>query len=103
MVPLDEVNQVRILLAHACYRIQSDGNSFCGDVVLDSFNKASRDEDNILDQKYKSKYVWKYFYDDFHSLYIYTKLLTYTTVAQKPKFLSFLCIFWRKKIFIKKI
>ena len=27
--------------------MQSDGNSFCGDVVLDSFNKASREEDNI--------------------------------------------------------
>ena len=32
--------------------MQSDGNSFCGDVVLDSFNKESRDEDNILDQIY---------------------------------------------------
>ena len=30
--------------------MQSDGNTFYGDVVLDSFNKASRDEDNILDQ-----------------------------------------------------
>ena len=28
--------------------MQSDGNSFCGYVVLDSFNKASRDEDSIL-------------------------------------------------------
>ena len=37
--------------------MQSDGNSFCGDVVLDSFNNASRDEDNILDQIYASKYV----------------------------------------------
>ena len=37
--------------------MQSDGNSFCGDVVLDSFNKASRDEDKILYQVYKSKYV----------------------------------------------
>ena len=37
--------------------MQSDGNIFCGDVVLDSFNEASRDEDNILDQVYKSKYV----------------------------------------------
>ena len=37
--------------------MQSDGNSFCGDVVLDSFNKTYRDEDNILDQIYKSKYV----------------------------------------------
>ena len=37
--------------------MQSDGNSFCGDVVLNSFNKSSRDEDNILDQVYQSKYV----------------------------------------------
>ena len=35
--------------------MQSDGNSFCGDVVLDSFNKASRDEDQILDQIYHFK------------------------------------------------
>ena len=32
----------------------SDGNSFSGDAVLD---KTSRDEDNILNQIYKSKYV----------------------------------------------
>ena len=37
--------------------MQSDGNSFGGDVVLDSFNKTFRDEDNILDQIYKSEYV----------------------------------------------
>ena len=37
--------------------VQSYGNSFCGDVVLNSFKKASQDEDNILDQVYKSKYV----------------------------------------------
>ena len=35
--------------------MHSDGNSFGGDVVLDSFNKASRDEDNILDQQFKSR------------------------------------------------
>ena len=34
-----------------------DGNSFCGDVVLDSFNEASQNKDNILDQIYISKYV----------------------------------------------
>ena len=34
--------------------MKSDGNSFCGDVVLDSFKKTSRDEDDILDQIYKS-------------------------------------------------
>ena len=33
--------------------MQSDGNSFCGDVVLDSFN---RDKDSILDQQYERKY-----------------------------------------------
>ena len=37
--------------------MQSDKNSFGGDVVLDSFKKASRDEDNILGQVYNSKYV----------------------------------------------
>ena len=37
--------------------MQSDGNSFCGDVVSDSFNKRFRDEDKILDQIYQNKYV----------------------------------------------
>ena len=37
--------------------MESDGNGFYGDVVLNSCNKASRDEDNILDQVYESKYV----------------------------------------------
>ena len=37
--------------------MQSGGNSSGGDVVLDSFNKVSREEDNILDQMYKRKYV----------------------------------------------
>ena len=37
--------------------MQSDGNSIFGHVVLDSFNNGSRDEDNILYQIYKSKYV----------------------------------------------
>ena len=31
--------------------MQSDGNSFCGDVVLDSFNMEFRDEERILGQK----------------------------------------------------
>ena len=37
--------------------MQSDGNSVGGDVVFDSFNKTTRDKDNILDQIYRSKYV----------------------------------------------
>ena len=35
--------------------MQSDGNSFCGDVVLDSFNMSFRDEDSILEQKYEKQ------------------------------------------------
>ena len=35
--------------------MQSDGNSFCGDIVSYSFNKTFRDEDNNL--YYESKYV----------------------------------------------
>ena len=30
--------------------VRSDGSSFGGDVVMDSFNKISRDEDNISGQ-----------------------------------------------------
>ena len=30
-------------------------NSFCGDVVLDSFNMASRDENRMLDQTFKKQ------------------------------------------------
>ena len=37
--------------------MQSDGNSFDGDVVSDSFNKTFLDEDNISYQIFKSKYV----------------------------------------------
>ena len=37
--------------------MQLDGNGFCGDGVTDSFNKAYWDDNNILDQIYKSKYV----------------------------------------------
>ena len=31
--------------------MQSDGNSFCGDVVLDSFNMSYRDKDSILEKQ----------------------------------------------------
>ena len=68
--------------------VQSDGNSFYGDVVSDSFDKTSRDEDNILDQTHTYKQMCSYqYYDDFESLYhykdpkrftFYTFGLTYT-------------------------
>ena len=44
--------------------MQSDGISFCGDVVLNSFKTASRDEDNILHQIYLGKYICSDFYYD---------------------------------------
>ena len=37
--------------------MQSDGDYFCGDVVLGSFNMSYSDEDSILEQKFKSKYL----------------------------------------------
>ena len=37
--------------------MQSDGNSLCGDVVSDSFHKASPDEENVFKKIYRSKYV----------------------------------------------
>ena len=70
--------------------MQSDANSLCGDVVSDSFNKICRNEDNILKQIYKSKYVCLYYYFyDFNSYLIHTV----TTVALKPNFMNslFLC------------
>ena len=36
--------------------MQLDGNIYCVDVVLDSFNIEYRDEDRIWDQNMKSKY-----------------------------------------------
>ena len=46
--------------------MQSDRNSYCGDVVSVSINKASRDEDNMLDKIY-GKQIWSDFhYKDFN-------------------------------------
>ena len=53
----------------------------------------SRDENNILDQIYKSKYVCSDFYfDGFKSLLHYSKRHTNTKVGQKPNFMSFLLL-----------
>ena len=45
--------------------MQSDGNSFCGDVVLGSFNMSYRDENIILEQKYEKQISWNLYYEDF--------------------------------------
>ena len=71
--------------------MQSVGNSFCGDVVSESLNKTSQDDDNNLDQKYKIKYVRTYHYDDFISLYLIRKC-TNTTVTPKPNFMRSLLL-----------
>ena len=44
--------------------MQSDGNSLWGDVVLDSFNKAYRDEDSILYQIYQKQIFSDFNYED---------------------------------------
>ena len=61
--------------------MQSDWNNFCGKVILESFNMASRDEDNILDQIFESN-------DCLLTIFLY---VTNTTVALKPNFMSSLC------------
>ena len=58
--------------------MQSDGNSFCGDDVLD--------EDNILDQIYERKYV--HISNFFTTLY--KNAYYHIGVAQKPNFMSLL-------------
>ena len=44
--------------------MQSDGNSFFGDVVLDRFNMhiVDRDEESILDQKHEKKNIYIFIY-----------------------------------------
>ena len=44
---------------------QSYANSFLRDVVLDTFNNVSRDEDNILDQIYIRQICLEFYYEDF--------------------------------------
>ena len=72
--------------------MQSDGNSFYGDVVSESFKKTSRDVDKILDQTYKSKYI-RIIIMMILILYIhYTKIHTNTKVSLKPNFMSSLLL-----------
>ena len=45
--------------------MQSAWDSFCVDVVLDSFTMPYRDEDSILDQKYRKQISLDLYYEDF--------------------------------------
>ena len=68
--------------------MQSDGNSFCGDIVLDSFNKASKDEDNIVDLIYMKLICSNLYYEDFNFLLHFTTKQTNIRIALKPNFMS---------------
>ena len=46
--------------------MQSAGNIFWGDVVFNSFNNSSRDEENILDQIYGKQICLDLYYDDYY-------------------------------------
>ena len=53
---LEQVGNTPAVGLQLCYSVmQSEGNSFCEDVVLDSFNKVSRDKDSILNQVYEKQ------------------------------------------------
>ena len=42
--------------------MQSEGISFSGDIVLDSFNILYSDEDSIYDQKHEKRICWNLYY-----------------------------------------
>ena len=44
--------------------MQSDRNTYCCDVVLDSVHMAPGDKDSILDQVCKKQICSEYYYDD---------------------------------------
>ena len=70
--------------------MQSDGNSFDGDVGSDIF-ETFRDKDNNLDQIYKSKYVRIIF--GVNSLKYFTKMHTNTINSiTKTQFYGFLVV-----------
>ena len=58
--------------------MQSEGNSFYGDVVFLSFNRAFRDKDSILEQKYEKRIFWDLYYEDFNFI-ILEEIQTLTT------------------------
>ena len=70
---------------------QSDGNSFCRDVVLNSFNKAYRDENNIIDQKYKTQICLDFYFNNFNSLFENAHSHNSSTKAQFYVFLVVMC------------
>ena len=48
--------------------MQSNGNRFCGDVVLEGVNMAYRDTDNTLDHVYEKQIFFDFFHEDFEKI-----------------------------------
>ena len=69
--------------------MQSDGKGFDGDVVLVSFNKACRVEDNILYQIYEKHICSDFYNEDFNILQHLAKIHNNLKAAIKPNFISF--------------
>ena len=71
--------------------MQLDGDSFCGDVVLVSFNMLYSDEDSILDQKYEKRIFQDLYYENFKIIrrnkeYAFLKIQHITTRNSKIGF-----------------
>ena len=64
---------------------------FLGDFVLDSFNKAYRDEDKMY-SKYIRLICSNFYYDDFNTLYQYSKVHINKTTGLKPNYMSSLLL-----------
>ena len=87
----DERNTADISFGYPIYSYsvtQSYANSCRGDVVSDTFNNVSRDEDNILDQMYKEQICPDVSYDDFWFSLHYTKMHTIIELSLKPNFMG---------------
>ena len=70
--------------------MQSDGNSFCGDVLLDSFKRIFRDEDNILDQEFKKQICSWFYYEEVNFYTNFMKMHNSIRVALQPNFMNYL-------------
>ena len=71
--------------------MQSDRNSFCGSVDLDSFNKACRVKDSISDQMYEKQICSDFTYKGLSFVQHLTKIHTYIRKELKPKCLVLVC------------
>ena len=91
ILQMQSTMNVRYMHFSCVYTVmQSDGNSFLGDVVL-----ASRNENNISGQVCKSKYVRITFMIFLIPKNIIRKMLNNTTITLKPNSISSLLCFFK--------